>query len=69
MASPDDPEATAEAEWTVPADSPRVRPQPLSADSIELPVYRPRRRTRVVFWSGFVVAAVVAVLVVWLVLA
>lgn len=63
MASPDDPEATADA-----AAGP-ARHRPLADNSVALPVYRPRRRTTARFWLAFAVAAVVAALVVWLVLA
>ena len=63
MASPDDPEATADAS-VVPAAR-----RPLSDERIELPVYRPRRSLQRWFWLAFVLAALVAALVVWLVLA
>ena len=70
MASPDDPDATVEAEATATAAGPEEgRRQPLSAERIELPVYRPRRRTRLVFWCAFAAAALVTALVVWLLLA
>ena len=64
MASPDDPDATLDAQ----VDSAAQRP-PLPVDRIELPVYRPRRTVSMVFWFAFVAAAVVTALVIWLVLA
>ena len=61
MASPDDPEATADAAAA------GTRP-PLASDSVELPVYRPRRRVAARFWLAFVLAAVIAAAVLWFVL-
>jgi hypothetical protein len=63
MASPDDPEPTADA-GEVPDAALR-----LPVERIELPVYRLRRSTAVRFWIGFVVAAALTALIVLLVLA
>lgn len=63
MASPEDPEVTQDATgashqiWSA-----------SSAPSIEPPVYRPRRRVTLLFWTTFVVAAALAGVIVWLVL-
>lgn len=60
MVSPD-PEETADA-------SASARRPALPLERIELPVYRPREPRRWPLWVAFVLAAVVAALVVWLVL-
>jgi len=44
---------------------PRVR---LPVDPVALPVFRPRRRARIVFWTACLIAAVVTATVVWLLL-
>ena len=63
MDSPDPADETLDA-GTV-ERSPRVR---LPVDPVALPVFRPRRRARTVFWAAFLIAAVVTATVVWLLL-
>jgi hypothetical protein len=62
MASPDDPDATADA------GAAPVEHRPLSDERVGLPIYRPRRRTTALFWFAFAIAALVCAVVLWLVL-